>query len=73
VSDLQLCSAALDTIFAIKSFETGILPKIRNLEDPCMNDLQFVMGENVKKEVKTILKTCYGFGSSAGALVLRKL
>jgi hypothetical protein len=31
------------------------------------------MGENIRKEVKTILKTCYGFGSAAGALVLRKL
>jgi len=73
VSDLQLSSAAIDTIMAIKSIETGILPKIRNLEDPCIGDLQFVMGENIKKEVKTVLKTCYGFGSSAGALVLRKI
>jgi len=68
-----LCAGSVESILAIKAMETGILPKIKNLEEPCLDDLNFVMGENIKKEVKTMIKTCFGFGSNSAAMILRKL
>ena len=69
----QLCAGAVESVFTIKAMEDGILPYIRNLENPCLEDMNFVMKENLKKELNTVLKTCFGFGSAACSMVLRKL
>jgi len=53
--------------------QDNILPYIRNLENPCLDEIDFVMRENIKKEIKTVLKTCFGFGSAACSTVFRKM
>jgi len=42
----QLCAGAVESVFTIKAMKENIMPQIRNLENPCLDDIKFVMGEN---------------------------
>jgi len=61
------------SILTVKSFETNKIPKIRNLTDPCLDGLNFVMGENVDKKLDIVAKTCFGFGSQCSSMIFKRL
>jgi 3-oxoacyl-(acyl-carrier-protein) synthase len=50
--------------------ETGIIPRILNLEEPCDDDLNFAI-TNQNKPVNVILKQAYGMGYINTALVFK--
>lgn len=46
IAHSQLVAGAVESVLMIKSFETDIVPKIRNLTEPCLEGLNYAMGEN---------------------------
>lgn len=66
-------SGGMETIFAIKCLQSGIVPHTLNLKDPIPTDLHLVMNAPEKKNVKNLLKTSYGFGGVNACMVLGQL
>ena len=44
----QLCAGAVESILSLKSFESDVIPMNRNLEDPCLDGLNYVMKDHKK-------------------------
>ena len=77
-------AALTESIFAIKAFETDIIPAIKNLgadqwscrqcmdDEPIFNGLNYVQ-ENCKSEINTIVKNSLCFGGINMSVVFKKL
>ena len=69
---LMFAAGGAESMFAIKQLETGIHPPIMNLENPCDDTLNFVIGKPTKQECKYMLKTGLGMGGNCAALLFKK-
>ena len=65
-------SSAMSTVLAMKSFEENVVPMNRNLKNPCVDGLNFVMGSHEKKRVDVLVKSAVGFGSVSSATVFKR-
>lgn len=66
-------AGAIETIFAVMSIEKGVVPGIRNLENPIEGLKLDFIGENSRKQiVKKVIKNSFGFGGVNVALLLGK-
>jgi len=64
----------VETIFTVKTMDSGIIPPTINLEHPDpLCDLDYVPNEARKAQVHTALKNSFGFGGINGCLVLKKI
>ncbi len=71
---LWAASGALETIFSALTIMNGIIPPTINLENPDPGcDLDYVPIVARKAEVNVVLSNSFGFGSTNGVLILRKL
>lgn len=68
----QLCAGAVESILALKTFETDVIPMNRNLEDPCLDGLNYVMKDHEKKKIDVLAKTCFGFGSQCSSMIFKR-
>ena len=65
-------ASTIESVFAIKSMQEGIVTYIKNLENPCLPELNYAMKENVKKNINVYLKTSVGLGGNCAAVLYKK-
>ncbi len=68
------CSAACGAVelaLALILMKNSLLPQIRNLEEPCSNEIDFVR-EQRRHDFSSLLLENFGFGGQNCALVLRR-
>jgi 3-oxoacyl-[acyl-carrier-protein] synthase II len=67
-------AGAIETVAAIKTLETGILPPTVNLDEPDPQcDLDYVPNDLRECDVEIVLKNSFGFGGQNACLVLSKV
>lgn len=66
-------AGAVETIIAIKTLETGIVPATLNLEHPDSESrLNHVIADPREHDVRTVLKNSFGFGGTNACLVIQR-
>ncbi len=66
-------AGGVETIVAIKTIQTGIIPPTLNLERPNPKSrLSHVMAEPMRHEVRVALKNSFGFGGTNACLVIQR-
>lgn len=65
-------AGVIETIFGIKSMQESVAPKILNLTDPDVLDLNYATS-NVKQDINLMLKNSFGFGGINVSCVLKKI
>lgn len=64
----------VETVFTVKTMNSGVIPPTINLEHPDpLCDLDYVPNEARRAQVRTALKNSFGFGGINGCLVLKKI
>ncbi len=71
VGHLAAACGAVELAIGLACLENGLLPRIRNLVQPCNDSLNFVR-ENLDIPARTMLFENFGFGGQNAALVVRK-
>jgi 3-oxoacyl-[acyl-carrier-protein] synthase II len=68
-------AGAAEALICIKAIEEGIIPptiNTRNIDPQMPGDLNVVVGDKLKKEVKIALSNTFGFGGHNASAVFRK-
>jgi len=67
-------AGAIESIFCIKSINSGIIPPTINLTDPDPNcDLDYTPLESVEIAVDVAMNNSFGFGGTNSTLVFQKI
>lgn len=67
-----LAAGAIECMFAAKQFEENVIPKILNLENPVEPLLNYAQNENVKKDIKVMIKTGIGMGGNSSTIIFKR-
>lgn len=67
-----LGASTIESVFTLKSMQEGLVTYIKNLENPCVPELNYVMKENVKKDINVYMKTSVGLGGNIACLLYKK-
>jgi len=62
----------IETIFGIKSMQQSIAPKILNLNDPDILDINYATS-NINQDINLMLKNSFGFGGINVSCVFKKI
>lgn len=68
-----LSSGSQEIVYTVKSMIEGAVTPIPHLEIPCVDGLNLVRDTVAKREIKAAVKSAFGFGGFASAIVMRKL
>ena len=71
IGHLASACGAAELAVCLSALETGLWPRIRNLETPCNGDLNYLRSKNVA-EPSTLLLQNFGFGGQNAAVVVRR-
>ncbi|TCK06444.1 beta-ketoacyl-ACP synthase II [Phorcysia thermohydrogeniphila] len=74
IGHLLGAAGGVETIAAVMTLKTGIIPPTINYEEPDPEcDLDYVPNEAIEMDVKYVLKNSFGFGGTNACLVLKKV
>lgn len=65
-------AGAIELILALMSMKDGVVPKLLNLERPCLGGLWLPIS-NIQQNIKCLIKNALGFGGINVSLVMRSL
>ena len=68
-------AGAIEAIATVMTVKTNVIPptiNTKNLIGECSDNINFCLGQKVKKEIKYALSNSFGFGGHCAAVVIKK-